>query len=199
MVKIGDWGIRIMPQGYAIKTPNYEEKYFLYFKENVIGSLLLCDFDKDWWARILIKKIREKFFSDNDKFYKKDIIKLKTGKVLIKKKNDCLTAELIRWSEIEKEIQNYDKDFYCRVFLGSCFDKVYYNKISDKEIINDIKAELPRINETLSDKQIKKSIIKIFQFQELNFDLKGKSCKRREYVKHWICKKNRRPWKNCNS
>ncbi|MBP3707546.1 MAG: hypothetical protein J6J36_02920 [Clostridia bacterium] len=199
MVKIGDWGIRIIPQGHALKVPNYEEKYFLYFKENVIGSLLLCDFDKDWWARILMERIRKKFYSDYDKFYKKDIIRSKKGKISVQKINDCLIKELVKWVEIEKEIQNYDKDFYCRVFLGSCFDKVYYDKVSDKEIISDIKAELPRISETLSDKQIKKSIIKIFQFQELNFDLKEKSCKRRKYVKHWIYKKNRRSWKSCYS
>lgn len=179
MVKIGDWGIKTLPAGYEIKAPNYEEKYFLYFKENVIGSLLWCDFDKDWWARILMEKIRTKFYSDYDKFYVKNVVRNSKGKIKIQKETDCLIKKLVKWAEIEKEIQNYDKDFYCRVFLENCFDRVYYNKVSDKEIIEDIKLEIPKINEVLSDRQIKKSIIKIFQFQELVFDLKGKSCKRR--------------------
>jgi hypothetical protein len=76
--------------------------------------------------------------------------------------------------------------------LGECFDKIYYDKVSDKQIIKDIKQEIPQISSVLSDRKIRKQIIKIFQFQELNFDLKGKSCKRKRFVKRWIHKKNKR-------
>lgn len=192
MVKIGDWGIRILPEGHRINLPNYEEKYLLYFKESVVGSLLWCDFDKDWWARILREKIRIKFYSDYDKFYKTDIRRNKKNKILVQRKYDCMIKELVRWTEIEKEIQNFDGSFYCRVFLGECFDKIYYDKVSDKQIIKDIKQEIPQIGSILSDRKIRKQIIKIFQFQELDFDLKGKSCKRKKFVKHWIHKKNKR-------
>lgn len=105
-------------------------------------------------------------------------VKIVIGRIIENKRKD-LTEELARLTELEEECKRYEKDFYCRVILGNCFDKTYYKKVKNKKIIADIKAELPSI----TNSQIKKSIIKIFQFQELNFNLRGKSYKKRLFFR----------------
>lgn len=179
MIKLGEWSIRRIPHEFSCKFPNYEEKFFIYYKNCIVGSLFYCEFDNEWWARILREKIRKKFYSDDDKFHYNDVIKLNTGKILCQKQNNVLSDMLVKLYQVDTENQNYEGNFYCRVILGECFDKIYTEKISNKQIIKDIKAELPRISETLSDKEIKKSIIKIFQFPDLIMKLNGKICKER--------------------
>ena len=177
MIKVGDWNIRQVPENHQFRFPNYEEKFLIYYKDIVVGSLFFCEFDNEWWARILREKIRKKYYHDDEKFVYRDVIKLPTGKVLYSKHNQVLSDTLVKLFKIDTENQNYDGKFYCRVILGECFDRIYDKKVSNKKIIKDIKTEIPRIRETLTDRQIKKSIIKIFQFPKLIMKLNGKICK----------------------
>lgn len=105
-------------------------------------------------------------------------VEIVIGRIIENKRKD-LTKELARLTELEEECKRCEKDFYCRVILGNCFDKTYYEKVKNRKIIADIKAELPSV----TNSQIKRSIIKIFQFQELNFNLRGKSYKKRLFFR----------------
>jgi hypothetical protein len=57
-----------------------------------------------------------------------------------------------------------------------CFDRSYKEKVSRYKIIKDIKNELK--SDAISDRKLNKLSFKIFQNQDLYFNLKGESCKR---------------------
>ena len=79
--------------------------------------------------------------------------------------------------ELEKQTANYEECIYCRVIVENIFDKVYPQKTSDKEILLDIKREFPDLFVGYPQKILKKSIIKIFQVQDLKLKINGKICK----------------------
>ena len=90
--------------------------------------------------------------------------------------NDTLISFLIKAYELQNEFYRDTKDNYCRVIFMESFDRVYENKIALYKIIREIKNELNC--DLLSSKDIKNLSIKIFQNQDLHFNLKGESCKR---------------------
>jgi hypothetical protein len=90
--------------------------------------------------------------------------------------NDTLISFLIKVYELQNEFYRDTKDNYCRVVFMENFDRTYENKIALYKIIKEIKNELN--SDFVSSKEIKNLSIKIFQNQDLYFNLKGESCKR---------------------
>lgn len=75
MARIGNWSIKKIAEGRKMNTPTNEERYFLYYKGNVFGSILYFKPMNELWARILPEKIRTRYYKDFDKFCKVDICK----------------------------------------------------------------------------------------------------------------------------
>lgn len=186
MISIGNWCIRFIPEDKRIdRFHNYKEYFFIYFKGNLCGTIQKCDFDKKWWVRILNEKIRKEFYKDNKRFYTKKIVKLKNGEYIFQKRNHALADELVRLYELDTETKRRSDDFCFRVIMGELFDRVYEKKVKESEIIKDIKNACKGIDNYLNDKEIKKSIIEIFQIQDLVLDLHYKCCKKRKSGSFW--------------
>ena len=181
MTSIGNWSVKKTPKEHCFKKPNYEEKFVLFYKECFCGFLYLCDFDKEWWAYIKNEKIRKKFYKDNLKFYKTKFILKSKGRISTNVCRCILASELASLCELESETQKISEDIYARVIVEGIFDRIYDKKISKKEIITDIKKEFPKINNFVSNRQIKNAIIEIFQIQDLHLNLHGNCCKTRKW------------------
>lgn len=134
---------------------------------------------------LLMIKLEENFIRTMTGFIRKKYYKEKIGDFVIEKKYNYLIDELINLFELQNSTRLLDDDFYMRVIVDNLFDKIYYKKISNKSIINDIKKEYPNIFKTLSYFQIKNHIIKIFQVQDLFLNLKCKCCKTRKSGIFW--------------
>lgn len=186
MMELGSWSLRIIPKERKIKKfHNYEECFFIYYKGSLCGTLMLCSFDKKWWAHILDDRIRKQFYRDNKKLVRHTIIMHKDGKYSVQQNRNVLVNELVRIYNLDTETKNDERNFYVRVIVDNIFDRVYSEDISFKQIICDLKKEHPNINAYLKDRQIKKSIIKIFQIQDLFLNLYYKCCKTRKSVLTW--------------
>ena len=153
---------------------NYEEKFLIYYNGSIVGSLLYCDFDKKWWVKILNDTIRTKFYKDNRKFARYNLRTKKNGTIVIKEQHNFLAEELVKLWELEKQTANYEECIYCRVLVEDVFDRVYSQKVNNKEILDDIKKEFPDLFVGYPQKILKKSIIKIFQNQNLKLKINGK-------------------------
>jgi hypothetical protein len=90
--------------------------------------------------------------------------------------NSTLISFLIKIYELENEFYMNTEENYCRIIFMDNFDRSYKEKVSLYKIIKDIKNELKSKN--ISSKVINKLSFKIFQNQDLHFNLKGESCKR---------------------
>ena len=90
--------------------------------------------------------------------------------------NSTLISFLIKNYELENEFYRDTEENYCRVIFMDNFDRSYKEKVSLYKIMKDIKDELK--SENISSKTIKKLSFKIFQNQDLHFNLRGESCKR---------------------
>lgn len=185
MISLGNWSIRRTPDLHHFDKHNYTEKFTISYKGNICGFAFLCDFDNKWWVYINNSKIHNKFIKDNRKFYKENIKRTRNGNFALQKQNYVLMEELVRLWDLEKETKLIDDNFYVRVVIENLFDKIYYEKVSDRQIIQDIKKQYPTIKDSLSNSQIKKCIIKIFQVQDLVLNLDGKCCKTRKSGLLW--------------
>jgi hypothetical protein len=186
MISIGNWSIRLIPENRRInKFHNYKEWFFIYYKGGLCGTLHLCDFDNKWFVHILHDNLRKKFYKDNAKYYTKNIVKTRQGGYALKKERYVLADELVRLYYLDTETKNMENDFYCRIKIGELFDKIYKNKVSKKQILLDLKKEYQNINNYINDRQIKSSIVKIFQVQDLILNLHNKSCKKRKSGSFW--------------
>ena len=180
MISLGNWSIRLIPENLRInRFHNYKEWFFIYYKNGLCGTLQLCDFDNKWWVHILNDKIRKRFYKDDLKFHKNKIVKL-NNKYVLQKQNHILADELIRLYNIDLETKRNENNLYFRVIVDDIFDKSYRNVADDTQIISDIKKENPNIGLFFSDKQIKMSLVKIFQIQDLKLDLRYRCCKTRK-------------------
>ena len=91
--------------------------------------------------------------------------------------NDTLILFLIKLCELQNEFYRETKDNYARVIFMDYFDGIYEKYTPLSKIVKDIKKELGEIK--ISSRIINNLSIKIFQNQDLRFNLKGENCKRR--------------------
>ena len=186
MISIGNWSLRLIPENRRInKFHNYKEWFFIYYKGGLCGTLQLCDIDKRWWVHILDEHRRKQFYKDNEKFKVKNIIKCKNDKFAIQTQRYVLADELVKLCNLELDIRKNENDLYCKVIIGDVFNVDYKEKVTNKQIIKDLKSKYPSISNFISDSQIKKSIIKIFQVQDLKLNLNCRCCKTRKSGLLW--------------
>ena len=72
-----------------------------------------------------------------------------------------LADELVKLCNLELDLRRNENDLYCKVIIGDIFNVDYKEKVTNKQIIKDLKSKYPSISNFISDSQIKKSIIKI--------------------------------------
>ena len=181
MIKIDKWRFKTISKN-PFRMADFQEWYEIWYSNKYVGSLFFSPRRHAILPRIFNLKFQKKFNRFEKKFFKLKVYKRRL-------KNYILTSgdvleELIFWNMIDTEMQN-NEGIKCMAIVPHIFKKSYKTNVSKSKILKDIEKEHPLLVEKFGKYQIKKSIIKIFQFPDLNFKIRSGNYKRAKENIEW--------------
>ena len=173
MIRVEKWRFKSISQN-RFKIGDFVELYEIWYDNKFVGSLFFSSEKRTIWARISNAKLNKKFYKLEKKFFKLKTYKFECGNYVLK--SGDIISELDYWNELDTKMQNAE-DIECMAIVPAIFEKAYKDNISKKQIIKDIKEEYPKLINKFGERAISKSIIKIFQFPDLNLKIRFGSYK----------------------
>lgn len=181
MIKINRWRFKSISKDH-FKIGDFQEQFEIWYGNRYAGSLFYSPIKRAIWARISDHKLNKKFYRLEKQFFKLKTYKYKQGNYILK--SGDIIEELTFWNSLDTDMQNHEK-LKCMAIIPQIFKKNYKKNVSKKRILIDLEKEHPQLVKKFGKRQLKKSIIKIFQFPDLNLKIRFGSYKRAKEKIEW--------------